>query len=91
MSDLMQILDLTFRPPQSLLDHLNKYPKVSDEAKRWLNLWKHWPDWLKELEQRATDEDERLLRELAAHLATDVTVTEVKQATLIEVKEKPTI
>ncbi len=91
MSDLMQILDLTFRPPQPLLDYLNGHQKMSDEARKWLNLWKHWPDWLPELEKRATAADEQMLRELVSMLDTEVKLTEVKQATLIEVKEKPSI
>jgi len=89
MSDFFKLL-ATFKPPQPLLDHLNKYPKMSDEARRWLSMWPHWDSWVIELEKRMTDDDERLLKELATLFDTEVEIKEVvpQQATLIEIPDK---
>lgn len=89
MSEFFKLL-ATFKPPDKLLQHLRTYKTISPEAQRWLSVWEHWDSWVIELEKRSTDDDERLLKELVT-LFDGVKVTEVKQATLIEVKEKPTI
>ena len=89
MSEFFKLL-ATFKPPDKLLQHLRTYKTISPEAQRWLSVWEYWDSWVIELEKRSTDDDERLLKELVS-LFDGVEITEVKQATLIEVKEKPTI
>ena len=77
MSDFLQLL-ATFHPPQPLLDYLNGHKKMSAEAQRWLSVWPHWDAWLVELEQRATEDDRRLLEELRA-IMDGVAVREVSK------------
>jgi hypothetical protein len=92
MTPLIELL-ATFKPPDGILKHLNEFTKgkkISAEAQRWLSVWKHWDAWLEELEAIATDDDQRLLEDLAK-MFDGVEITEIKQATLIEVKDKPTI
>lgn len=90
MTPLFELL-ATFKPPDKLIAHLRTYKTISPEAQRWLSVWAHWDSWVIELEKRATDDDERLLKELVSLFDTKVEIKEVKQATLIEVKDKPTI
>ena len=68
MTDIIKILNTTFKPPDKLLQHLRTYKTISPEAQRWLSVWPHWEAWLIELEKRATDQDEKLLAELASIL-----------------------
>lgn len=89
MSEFFKLL-ATFKPPDKLIAHLRTYKTISPEAQRWLSVWAHWDSWVIELEKRMTDEDEQLLRELVT-MFDKVEITEVTQATLIEVKEKPSI
>jgi hypothetical protein len=90
MSDFFKLL-ATFKPPDKLLAHLHTYKTISPEAQRWLSVWEHWDSWVIELEKRMTDDDERLLRELVSLFDTEVKITEVKQATLLDVPDKVTI
>ena len=101
MSEFFQLL-ATFKPPDMMLRFIRKSArgqKISDESARWLSIWENWPAVLLELQALATDDDERALREIVALFGTGVVITELpkrlqdapQQATLIEVKEKPTI
>lgn len=81
MTELIKILDTTFRPPPKLLEYIQKSTegkKISQEAQRWLSVWPHWEAWLIELEKRASDQDEKLLAELASILEITGTPTHAK-------------
>ncbi len=75
MTPLLELL-ATFRPPQPLLDYLNGHKKMSAEARGWLSFFPHWEAWVAAIEQRASDEDERLLAELI-EMFDGIVITEV--------------
>lgn len=86
MSEFFQLFAM-LKPPTTIIDHLNTYPKMSEKSRHWLSMVTHWDAWMVELEKRMTDDDERLLAELVS-MFDGVKITEVKQATLLEVKDK---
>ena len=76
MTPMLKLL-ATFKPPDKLLAHLRTYKTISPEAQRWLSVWTHWDAWLEELEALATDDDQRLLEDLAKMF--DVEIREVEK------------
>lgn len=101
MSPLFELL-ATFKPPDMMLRFIRKSArgqKISDESARWLAIWENWPAVLLELQALATDDDERVLREIVALFSENVVITELpkrlqdapQQAALLEFRDKVTI